>query len=368
MITLRGRAFVDGALRDGAELELGGSRITALRFTGHRESQLLLPGFIDLHVHGGGGFDFMDGTVEAAEKVAMEHARHGTTALAATTLSASDDDIVRTVAALRSASAVSEIVAVHFEGPYISPQACGAQDPASIREADAQEFERWIAACGELSIIATVAPEVNGVLKLIEQHRDRVLFSIGHTAATYDEARAAIDAGARHATHLFNAMTPLRHRDPGVVGATLADPRVSVELIADLQHIHPATLRIAASAAADRVTLITDAMRACGMPDGTYKLYAHDVSVSEGAARLSNGALAGSVLTMDAAVRHMVNEVGLPLEAVIPFASTHPARALGVEARKGSLRTGSDADVVVLDPESLQLQRVFARGQEVERS
>ncbi|HKO58277.1 MAG TPA: amidohydrolase family protein, partial [Thermoanaerobaculia bacterium] len=194
--------------------------------------------------------------------------------------------------------------------------------------------------------------------------RGRITFSIGHTAADYGDAVAALEWGASHFTHLFNAMSGLHHREPGVVGAALVSADATAELIADGIHVHPAVLRIAARAMPHRVALVTDAMRACGLPDGQYKLYGYDVTVADGAARLANGTLAGSVLTMSGAVRNMVELAGMPIESVIPLATEVPARILGVADRKGKLESGYDADVVLLN-EKLGIDRVFARGEEL---
>ncbi len=294
------------------------------------------------------------------------HATEGTTALAATTLSASRGDLHAAVDVLsrvaRATPRGAEICGIHLEGPYINVRAAGAQDATSIRPSDLHELAALISLAPERRWIVTFAPELAHAEELIEQFRDRVLFSIGHTAATHAEAVAALEWGAAHFTHLFNAMTGLHHRDPGVVGAALTSVGATVELIADGIHIHPAVLRIAAQAMPHRVTLVTDAVRACGMPDGTYKLYDSDIIVSGGAARLANGALAGSTLTMRRAVQNMVELAGLPLETVLPMATEVPARILGVDNRKGRLDAGYDADVVVLS-EKFDIEHVWVRGE-----
>jgi N-acetylglucosamine-6-phosphate deacetylase len=216
--------------------------------------------------------------------------------------------------------------------------------------------------------LMTIAPEIAGVRALVERYRSEITFSIGHTAAGYAEAVAALQWGASHFTHLFNAMSGLHHREPGVAGAALTSAGATAELIADGIHVHPAVLRLAAQAMPQRIALVTDAMRACGLADGTYKLYQHDVTVGGGAARLRDGALAGSLagslLTMERAVQYMVEQAGLPLETVLPLATEIPARILGIADRKGKLAGGYDADVVVLTPQ-LEVERVFVRGREL---
>ncbi len=207
---------------------------------------------------------------------------------------------------------------------------------------------------------------MEGVRALIEHFKDRVLFSIGHTAADHGTTVAAIEWGASHFTHLYNAMTPLHHRDPGVVGAALTSLDATAELIADGIHVHPAAMRLAVAAMPHRIALITDAMRACGLADGAYKLYDYDVTVADGAARLADGTLAGSVLTMANAVRNMIELAGLPIELVLPMATEVPARIAAVADRKGKIDRRFDADLVAMN-DRFEVERVWARGTEIER-
>jgi N-acetylglucosamine-6-phosphate deacetylase len=372
MIKLFGRAFIDDEVRDDVLVTLDVSQITDVRIVARppadveRIAGVIVPGFIDVHVHGGAGADFMDADAVAVARVLAFHATEGTTALAATTLSASRSDLHDAVEVLarmtRSAPPGAEICGIHLEGPYINVNAAGAQDTASIRPSDLHELAGLISMAPDRRWIVTIAPELAHAEELIKGFRERVLFSIGHTAATHAEAVAALEWGAAHFTHLFNAMTGLHHRDPGVVGAALTSVGATAELIADGIHVHPSVLRIAAQALPHRVALITDAVRACGMPDGSYKLYDRDITVSGGAARLENGALAGSTLTMRRAVQNMVELAGLPLETVLPMATEVPARILGIGDRKGRLDAGFDADVVVLS-EKFDIERVFVRGE-----
>jgi N-acetylglucosamine-6-phosphate deacetylase len=371
---LYGRAFVDGALREDMLLSIADQVIVNIAQTtqvpagAERIGGILVPGFVDIHVHGGDGADFMDAHEEASSRILGFHATHGTTALAATTLSASRADLhaaVETIANVSGERAgAAEIVGVHLEGPFINPTRAGAQDRGSIRAADIHELAALIAEAPRLRWIVTIAPEIEGARGLIEHFRDRVLFSIGHTAADHATAVAAIEWGACHFTHLYNAMTPLHHRDPGVVGAAFTSIDATAELIADGVHVHPAALRVAVNAMPHRIALITDAMRACGLTEGTYRLYDYEVMVADGAARLADGTLAGSVLTMGEAVKNMLELAGLPIETVIPLATEVPARIAAVADRKGKLETRYDADVVALT-ERFEVERVWARGHEV---
>jgi N-acetylglucosamine-6-phosphate deacetylase len=370
LVRLHGSAFLRGAIEPDVLITIRAGVLEIERAArppaqAQRVEGIIAPGFIDLHVHGGDGADFMDADVSATERILHFHARHGTTALAATTLSASPEDLHAAVASIASVSpgAGAEICAIHLEGPYINRERAGAQDPASIRPPDLQEVESLLALAPRMKWQMTVAPEIDGARELIERFRSRITFSIGHTAAGYDEAVAALAWGASHFTHLFNAMSGLHHRDPGVAGAALTSTRATAELIADGIHVHPAVLRLAAQAMPHRIALITDAIRACGLADGTYTLYRHDVTVGGGAARLRDGALAGSLLTMERAVQIMVEQAGLPLPAVLPLATEVPARILGLADRKGKLAAGYDADVVVLSPK-LAVERVFVKGHE----
>lgn len=371
---LHGRAYVDGALRDDILVTIEDQVIVDVEQTAHvpaaaeRVHGILVPGFVDLHVHGGDGADFMDAHEEATERILGFHATHGTTALAATTLSASRGDLHAAVETIAAVSATrqegAEIVGIHLEGPFINSTRAGAQDRGSIRPADIHEVAALIAEAPRLRWIITVAPEIEGSHGLIEHFRDRVLFSIGHTNATYGEAVAAMEWGACHFTHLYNAMAPLHHRDPGVVGAALTSIDATAELIADGIHVHPAAMRVAVNALPHRIALVTDAIRACGLADGTYKLYDYEVTLSDGAARLADGTLAGSVLTMDAAVRNMIELAGLPIETVIPLATEVPARIAGVANRKGKIERRYDADLVTMN-ERFEVERVWGRGRAV---
>lgn len=373
---IHGRAFVDGAIKDDILVTIRGGAIADVMqiavppAPADRTRGLILPGFVDVHIHGGDGADFTDGDAEANERIINFHARHGTTAMAATTLSASRAHLTKAIAGIAetatNAPGGAEICGIHLEGPYISLRNAGAQDSASIRPSDIPELSALIVEAPRMRWIMTLAPEVEGARALIEHFKGKIVFSIGHTSAMFADAVAALEWGASHFTHLFNAMTGMHHREPGVVGAALESVDATAELIADGIHVHPAVMRIACTALPNRIALITDAIRASGMPEGKYKLYDYEVMVEDGTARLPDGTLAGSVLTMECAVQNMVELAGIPIEKVIPMATEIPARILGVADRKGRLENGYDADVVIIN-EKFEIERVFTRGAEVGR-
>lgn len=371
--SIKGRAFVRGSFHNDCVITIDAGTIADIQMEGAREGTpsgdtVILPGFIDVHVHGGGGADFMDGSRQAIETVTGFHARHGTAAVAATTLSASSQDISRAVRAVAVQNSpkrgCAEVVGIHLEGPYLNPRRCGAQDRASIRPPDLHEMQGWLDLAPPLRWVMTIAPEMEGVWALLERFRNQVLFSIGHTEASYAQALEAVQRGARHFTHLFNAMPPFLHREPGVVGTAIVSINCTVELIADGVHLHPVILQTFARMLPERIVLVTDAMRAAGMAAGTYKLYGYDVVVADGVARLPDGKLAGSTLTMIRAVQNMVELAGLPLELVVPLATENPARLLNLEKRKGKIEIGYDAELVVISPR-FEIRRIFLRGEEI---
>lgn len=313
----------------------------------------IAPGFIDIHVHGGGGADFMDGDPEKVAVISATHARYGTTAMLATTLTAPEEEILAAIRAVKAAETPgARILGFHVEGPYVSLKYKGAQDPRFVRAPSLAEIDRWMAeGRPEDRWHVTLAPEADGALEAIRHLARRgAVVSAGHTDCTYEQLKVAREAGLRHATHLFNAMRGLHHREPGTVGGALTLPGMTVELIADGVHVHPAAMAVAVRArGAESVMLVTDAMEAAGMPDGEYYLGKLKTIVRGGEARLEDGALAGSVLTMDRAVRNMVNLVGVDLPTAVAMATLNPARLHGLADRKGRLTVGLDADLVLLD-------------------
>jgi N-acetylglucosamine-6-phosphate deacetylase len=324
---------------------------------------LVLPGFIDLHVHGGGGADIMDGN-GAIDTVARLHARHGTTSLLATTMTAPHADIEHALAdvgrAMRARpDGAARVLGVHLEGPFISPGRLGAQ-PAFARVGTLEEL-------GQLHALATIrvltlAPEVAGHLDLIRHLKAAgIVAQIGHSSGSYEDGVAALEAGAGGFTHLFNAMSELHHRKPGMVGAALAHAEYA-EIIPDLLHVHPGAIR-AARRSIPKLFCVTDSTAGAGMPDGTYHLGSHTVTKCMGGVRLADGTLAGSVLTMDQAFRNLVS-IGIPPHDAARHVSTNPADYLG-ERERGRLVRGAHADFVVMSPD-LQLTHTFVEGVSIE--
>jgi len=317
----------------------------------------LAPGFIDLHVHGGGGAQFASGSVEDCLRAARFHARHGTTALLATTVAAPRAPLRSAVAAIAEAArddagTGAAVLGCHLEGPFLSPHRCGAMNPAWMRPPDAAELRELIDAGHGYVKLIDVAPELPGALELIDVMREHgVIAGVGHSDATFRQASAAFDAGARHVIHLFNASRPFDHREPGLVGAALTRGDVTCELIADGHHVHAAALRLAAKMkGSEGVALVTDAVEAAGMPDGSYRLGVTPIRVLAGRAVLAgHDVLAGSTLTMAAAVRRAVELIGIPVRDAVRMATVTPAQVLGIEDRAGKIAPGYRADLVVLD-------------------
>jgi N-acetylglucosamine-6-phosphate deacetylase len=328
--------------------------------TGH----WIVPGFVDLHNHGGGGASFAGGTAEDVLRGVETHRRHGTTTVVASAVTGDLDFLARHAGMLAELAQQGEIAGIHFEGPFISPCRKGAHDEQLLRDPDPAEVRKLIDAAHGHARMMTLATELPGGLdsvRLLAEHG--VIAAVGHTDATYEQTLRAIDAGATVATHLFNAMPPIGHRAPGPITALLEDERVTVELINDGTHLHPAALRLAFHhAGAARVAFITDAMDAAGFGDGRYLLGPLEVEVTDGVARLVEGdSIAGSTLTLDRAFKRAVTVDGLPVEDVVAAISANPARLLGLADRVGSLEPGKDADLVVLDA-AFDVVGVMRRG------
>ena len=319
--------------------------------------RLVAPGFVDIHVHGGRGQDVMDASPESLDRLSRFLAAGGVTSFLATTCTAPQEEVLAAVRNVRDSigkgTEGAQVIGVHMEGPYINPSRSGAQDRRCIRPPDVGELEEAFREAGGRLRVVTLAPEVDGALEAIEWLSARgVVAAAGHTDATYDEADAGIEAGLRHASHLFNAMRPLHHREPGVVGAALWDDRVTVELIADGVHLHPAALRMAARLKGPGSTaLVSDAIAPAGLPDGEYEFGGAKVTVKHGRCLLESGSLAGSTIRLRDAVENMVGLAGFSPEAAVEMASTTPARIAGVAGRKGRLAPGMDADITILDRE-----------------
>ncbi|NGO71556.1 N-acetylglucosamine-6-phosphate deacetylase [Streptomyces boncukensis] len=344
---------------DGPSGANGGAEV--LDLAGH----WIVPGFVDMHVHGAGGASFSAGTVEETLTAVRTHRAHGTTTLVASTVTGDLDDLCRQASVLSELVEQGELAGVHFEGPFISCERRGAHDPALLRDPDPTDVRKLLDAARGTARMVTLAPERPGGLESVRLLADHgVIAAVGHTDTTYEGTREAIEAGATVATHLFNAMPPLGHRAPGPVPALLEDERITVELINDGTHLHPSVVELAfARAGADRVAFITDAMGAAGMHDGRYPLGPMEVEVQDGVARLvETGAIAGSTLTLDTAFRRAVTIDRIPVPEVVRAISTNPARLLGVADRVGTLEPGKDADLVVLDAD-FALTGVMRRGE-----
>ncbi|REF35879.1 N-acetylglucosamine-6-phosphate deacetylase [Thermasporomyces composti] len=365
-----GRVVTPEAVLDPGWIEISGERIVEV---GSGEAarpldvdlagRVVVPGFVDTHVHGGGGASYLSATQAETATVVQFHRSHGTTTTFASLISTTAPELERQVAALAELAADGLVDGLHLEGPWISEARRGAHDPAVLRPPTTEELERLLALGRGTIRMVTLAPELPGALDAVRRIVDAgVVAAVGHSDASYETVRAAVDAGASVGTHLFNGMPPLHHREPGVVGALLEDPRVVVELVADGIHLHPATVALAIRAAGpDRVSLVTDAMTAAGMGDGDYTLGGLPVRVVDGVARLADSdSIAGSTLTMDAAFRFAVQTVGLSLEQAARVASTTPARTFGL-SDVGALQPGMRADLVVLDAD-LQVTAVMRRG------
>jgi N-acetylglucosamine-6-phosphate deacetylase len=324
--------------------------------------QWVLPGFVDMHVHGGGGTSFTQGSADDARRAAEFHRRYGTTSIVASLVTAPLAELEARAALLAGLAAEGVVAGLHLEGPFLSAARCGAQDPRYLLAPDVAAFERLHAAAAGYLKVITIAPELPGATEVIKAAvRAGVTVAIGHTDATAEVTAAAVDAGATHATHLCNGMRPLHHREPGPVGVLLDREEVTCEVIADGVHLHDTVIRLIARAAGPaRLVLITDAMAAAGMPDGAYQLGSMQVDVAGGVARLAGGTIAGSTATMAAVLGHAV-AAGLPLPGIAAAASTNPARVLGIGDRVGALRPGLDADLVVFD-EEFRLRAVMRQG------
>lgn len=356
-----------GVIRQGC-VEIADGRITAVaEYPSVRDGHWIVPGFVDMHTHGGGGHTFTTGDPEAARQAAAFHLGHGTTTLLASLVSSPFELMRDATAAYRPLVESGVLAGVHFEGPYLSADRCGAQNPEFLRDPSTAELTELIELGGGAVRMVTLAPERDGATKAIELLvAQGVVAAVGHTDATWEQTRAAVAAGATVGTHLFNGMRPVHHREPGPVVALLEAPNVVCELVADGVHLHDGMLGFATSVAgAERAALITDAMAAAGMPDGEYELGGQAVTVAGGEARLAhNGAIAGSTLTMDAALRHAVG-AGVALPDACRMVATTPARAIGLGDRVGALVAGLRADLVVLD-DDLNVVRVMRGGNWVE--
>lgn len=353
-----GRAWL--RVEDGLITELGTDAPPSTVDSVDLGGDTVLPGFVDIHTHGGGGATFTTGDAGQARTAAAFHRRHGSTTLLASLVTAPAELMAAATTAYQPLIADGTIAGLHYEGPYLSQARCGAQNPAYLRDPELDEINGLLDLGGVRMV--TIAPERDGALDAIRLLVERgVVAAVGHTDASYEQVGAAIEAGATVGTHVFNGMRPIHHREPGPVLALLDAPSVTCEFIADGHHLHDGTLAFAVHAVgAGRAALVTDAMAAAGMSDGEYDLGGQAVTVTDGVARLSvGGSIAGSTLTMDAALRRAVG-AGLSIVDAARMAATTPAAALGYPDR-GELAVGKRADLVVLD-EFLAVRRVMRDG------
>jgi N-acetylglucosamine-6-phosphate deacetylase len=336
----------------------------------HKPDAIVAPGFIDLHIHGAAGHDFMEGTAASLQAAAATLARHGTTAFLATTVSAPDDQIetaLRNLAAHRSSiSQGARAIGIHLEGPYLNPLRRGTHVPGFLRPADLRSFRRFVEVSDRSIRRLTIAPEMDPGLELIREAAALgIQVSLGHTDATEEQARAAADAGAAHTTHTFNAMRPMHQREPGILGVALTDDRIYTEVIADGVHLHPTTLQLIYRVkGVDRAPLVTDGLSAVGMPDGSYTLGGRTIAVKHGECRDQDGHLAGSTLTLDRAVRNLVEWLDIPLHEALTAATATPARCMRMGDNKGIISPGADADLVFLNRD-LQVVQTMVAGRVV---
>ncbi len=322
----------------------------------------LIPGLIDIHFHGCAGYDFCDGTKEAIAAIAAYELEHGITTICPATMTLAEDTLMQ-ICHVAAEAQIEELQGIYLEGPFVSYEKCGAQNPAYIRCADLSFLDKLQEQAKGLIQIVAIAPEQDGAMECIKEGRERYRFSIAHTCADYDTSWKAIEAGALQVTHLYNAMPPFSHRAPGVVGAAADAKQVCVELICDGVHIHPSVVRSTFQLfGAERIILISDSMMAAGMEDGTYSLGGQKVKVQGNLALLENGTIAGSVTNLFDCMRCAI-AMGIPKEDAVRSATLNPAKAIGIDSQYGSLSVGKKADILVLDKD-FGLQKIIKSGQE----
>lgn len=325
----------------------------------------VIPGLTDIHFHACVGYDFCDGTQEALTKMAEYELSNGITTICPASMTFSEEQLTKIFENARDYDGASgaELVGINMEGPFISMEKKGAQNPEFIHKPDADMFYRLQEAAGGLIKLVDIAPEVDGAMECIKKISNDVSVSVAHTAAGFDEAKAAFDNGAKHVTHLYNGMNPYHHRNPGVVGAACDNDNVMVEMIVDGVHSHPSTVRTTFKMFGDdRVVMISDSMMACGLDDGQYTLGGQDVTVKGNVATLTKeGNIAGSVTNLMNCVRTAVKQMDIPLESAIKCAAVNPAKAIGIYDRYGSLEAGKVANIVLLD-ENLEIKYVIKDG------
>lgn len=316
------------------------------------KGQYLSPGFIDIHNHGNSGCDFMDATEESIDNISRFHMKNGVTSFLGTIITGSYENMINAAKNMTEYKGnYSQLLGIHLEGPFFSLVKKGAQPEEYIKETDISFIKKIIDICGGKLRMISIAPEKEGALEIISYLKsNNITVSMAHSNATYDEAMRGINNGAAIATHLYNGMRSFTHREPGIIGASLTDDRVFCEIIYDRIHLHDAAVEIALKMKTkERLVLVSDAMRAAGLNDGIYELGGQRVTVSEGAARLKDGSLAGSTLNLRTAVYNMVRYLDIPICDAVRMASLTPAEAINLDSKKGSIEAGKDADLILFD-------------------
>ena len=370
---LKNAAVLNGAFRmETADIKVENGKIAEIApgLSGGESIDLagctIVPGFVDIHIHGCVGQDACDADKAGIAKMAEYLIAKGVTTFCPTTMTVSHDEISKTLETVRAAMEENpfgaKIAGVNMEGPYISFEKKGAQDGRYVLNPDFAEFRHYFEECGGIIKLVDIAPECPGAEEFIQKAKELCTVSIAHTNSNYEQAKRSFDLGITHATHLYNAMSGLTHRAPGVVGAVFDDPRVRAEIICDGFHIHPAVLRVTFEALGkDRMVVISDSLRAAGEPDGVYDLGGQTVYVKNGEARLEDGTIAGSTTNLHQEVKNLVS-YGVPLAEAVQAASLNPAKAIREDHRIGSIQTGKDADLVVLD-QALNIRMVLSKGE-----
>ena len=330
----------------------------------------VLPGFIDLHIHGGGGHDVMGNSFGALNEISKTLAKEGVTSFLPTTLTAAHEHLLTAMESVRKAmergTEGAEILGVYLEGPYLNPKRAGAQPKEFMRRSSIEEVKEYIWASGGKIKILSLAPEVEGALDLIRfLDREGIVAAIGHSDASYEETLAAAQAGLRQASHTFNAMREFHHREPGAVGAVLTLDSITAEVIADGVHVHPASVKTLIKCKGyEKVVVISDAIMGMGAPGGEYQLGGRPIMVQNGASRFEDGGIAGSAMSVGKGVKNLARWLDLGLPQIVQMATFNPARVIGEESRKGSLEVGKDADIIICDQE-LNVQMAMVRGRVV---
>ncbi|MGF7400361.1 N-acetylglucosamine-6-phosphate deacetylase [Thermoanaerobacterium thermosaccharolyticum] len=370
-LIINGRLLLDNNIVDGKDLLIEDNKIAAIGkgLSGDNvidaDGNYVSPGFIDIHIHGSAGFDTMDGTFDAINAISKSIAKRGTTSFLPTTMTEDKNKIknaIKNVYENKNRVEGAEILGIHMEGPFINPKQKGAQDEKFILKPTIDNFFELGGDYIDIVKLVTIAPEIDGSLELIKFLKEKgIIVSVGHSDSTYDEVVAGFKAGITHATHVFNAMRGFHHREVGTLGA-IFDLDISAELIADGIHsVFPAIRTLLKLKGKDNTNLITDAMMAANLSDGVYQLGGQDVYVKSGAARLKSGVLAGSTLTLDKAVKNILTNTDLSLYESVALASYNSAKVIGVQDRKGLIKEGYDADIIIFD-DDIDIKKTIVGG------